>query len=58
MKRVSILGATGSVGQSTADVILSQPESFNVQAVTAFDKAEDLAEAGDKDQCQAGCGGQ
>lgn len=43
MKTVSILGATGSVGRSTADVILAHPDRFDVQAVTASTKAEDLA---------------
>lgn len=44
MKRVSILGATGSVGRSTADVILAQPEAYDVQAVTANGSAQELAE--------------
>jgi 1-deoxy-D-xylulose-5-phosphate reductoisomerase len=43
VKTVSILGATGSVGRSTADVILAHPDRFDVQAVTASTKAEDLA---------------
>jgi 1-deoxy-D-xylulose-5-phosphate reductoisomerase len=44
LKTVSILGATGSVGRSTADVILSQPEAFKVHAVTANSNADALAE--------------
>ncbi len=43
VKMISILGATGSVGQSTAAVILSQPDRFAVQAVTAYSNAEALA---------------
>ena len=43
MKRISILGATGSVGRSTADVILADTERYEVQAVTAQSRAPDLA---------------
>jgi 1-deoxy-D-xylulose-5-phosphate reductoisomerase len=43
MKTISILGATGSVGRSTADVILAHPGRFDVQAVTAWSRADDLA---------------
>lgn len=43
MKTVSILGATGSIGRSTADVIASQPDQFSVEVVTAHTQAEDLA---------------
>lgn len=43
VRRVSILGATGSIGQSTADVIASCPDQYDVQAVTANTRAEDLA---------------
>lgn len=42
-KRISILGATGSVGRSTADIVLAHPERFAVQAVTASVKADELA---------------
>jgi 1-deoxy-D-xylulose-5-phosphate reductoisomerase len=34
MKTVSILGSTGSVGRSTVDLLLSQPDRFEVQALT------------------------
>ena len=34
MKRVSILGATGSIGQSTIDLIRRSPERFDVVALT------------------------
>lgn len=43
-KTVSILGATGSIGTNTADVILSSSDSFAVDAVTAGVDAEKLAE--------------
>lgn len=35
MKRISILGATGSVGRSTVDLIGRAPEAFAVEALTA-----------------------
>ncbi|HWJ76196.1 MAG TPA: 1-deoxy-D-xylulose-5-phosphate reductoisomerase [Kaistia sp.] len=43
-RRISILGATGSVGASTADVILGRPDAFIVEAVTAGTRALELAE--------------
>ncbi len=43
-RRISILGATGSVGASTADVILGRPGAFLVEAVTAGTRARELAE--------------
>ncbi len=42
-KIVTILGATGSVGQNTVDVICKNPESFEVYAVTANENVELLA---------------
>lgn len=42
-KSVSILGVTGSVGQSTADVIASDPEKFNVDVISANNDWEGLA---------------
>ena len=44
-RRVSILGATGSVGSSTLDLITRSPESFEVVALTACRNASALAEA-------------
>lgn len=43
MKTVTILGATGSVGASTLDIIGRAPESFQVIALTAQSNAEKLA---------------
>ena len=45
MKRISILGATGSVGKSTLDLVLRNPERFEVDALTAAVNVEALAEA-------------
>jgi len=44
-RRVSILGATGSVGKSTLDLILRSPERFDVIALTAQTNVPALAEA-------------
>jgi len=40
---VSILGATGSIGRSTLDVIARHPDRFSVCAITANTSAEELA---------------
>ena len=41
-QRVCILGATGSVGTSTLDVIARHPDRFEVFALTAHSRVEDL----------------
>lgn len=43
VKTINILGATGSIGRSAADVILAQPQIFDVQVVTANTSARELA---------------
>jgi len=45
MKRVSILGATGSIGKSTLDLIERAPEQFEVIALTAAVNVQALANA-------------
>ena len=45
MKRVTILGATGSVGSSTLDLIEREAEGFEVLALTAHRDVERLAQA-------------
>jgi 1-deoxy-D-xylulose-5-phosphate reductoisomerase len=42
-RKVSILGATGSVGRSTLDLIEAAPERFEVTALTASSNVEKLA---------------
>lgn len=42
-KSVSIFGATGSVGQSTLDLIRQQPEQYKIVALTANGNAAQLA---------------
>ena len=44
-RRVSILGATGSVGQSTLDLVMRSPDQFEVVALTARSKVRELAAA-------------
>ena len=42
-RRISILGATGSVGTSTADLVRRNPDVFDVAVLTANRNAADLA---------------
>ncbi|RPH41964.1 MAG: 1-deoxy-D-xylulose-5-phosphate reductoisomerase [Burkholderiales bacterium] len=44
MKRITILGATGSVGESTLDVVARHPDRFEVFALTARRSHERLLE--------------
>ena len=41
---VTILGSTGSVGQSTVDLIARDPDSYRVEALVAGNSVEALAE--------------
>jgi 1-deoxy-D-xylulose-5-phosphate reductoisomerase len=43
-RRVTVLGSTGSIGQSTVDLLLRNPQSFTVEALTANHNAGLLAE--------------
>ncbi len=43
-KRLSVLGATGSIGDSTLDLVARNPERFEVVALTAQSNAGKLAE--------------
>lgn len=52
MKKVSILGATGSIGTSTISVLTRYPEKFSVRAVTAYSNVEKLANAAQKTNAQ------
>ncbi|AOY88213.1 1-deoxy-D-xylulose-5-phosphate reductoisomerase [Marinobacter salinus] len=42
-RRITILGATGSIGLNTLDVIRRHPDRFSVYALTAGTRAEELA---------------
>ena len=41
---MTILGSTGSVGQSTVDLIAREPECYRVEALVAGNSVEALAE--------------
>ncbi|KQI69603.1 1-deoxy-D-xylulose 5-phosphate reductoisomerase [Loktanella sp. 3ANDIMAR09] len=43
MRRITILGATGSIGQSTIDLIKRRPDDFDVVALTGGCNARQLA---------------
>jgi 1-deoxy-D-xylulose-5-phosphate reductoisomerase len=44
MQQITILGATGSIGMSTLDVIERHPDRYSVYALTAHSKVNELAE--------------
>jgi 1-deoxy-D-xylulose-5-phosphate reductoisomerase len=44
VKKISILGATGSIGKSTLDLIGRSPNAFEVEAITACSNVAALAE--------------
>lgn len=43
MQRLTILGATGSIGASTLDVVARHPERYGVHALSAHSQVEELA---------------
>ncbi|WP_426191290.1 1-deoxy-D-xylulose-5-phosphate reductoisomerase [Massilia sp. DWR3-1-1] len=43
MQQVTILGATGSIGVSTLDVLARHPDKYTVYALTAHSKVDELA---------------
>ena len=44
MKRISILGSTGSIGTQALDLVRQHPDQYEVSALTAFSHAEQLFE--------------
>ena len=42
MQRICVLGATGSIGSNTLDVIARHPDRYEVHALTAFHRVEEL----------------
>ncbi|MFZ3482402.1 1-deoxy-D-xylulose-5-phosphate reductoisomerase [Sphingomonas sp. 3-13AW] len=52
MKTVTILGATGSIGTSTLDLIARAPDAFEVLALTANRDVKKLAEAAIRTRAQ------
>ncbi len=51
-KKITILGATGSIGQNTMDLVLSKPEQYDVLCVTAHQNVMGLAETAIKLKAQ------
>jgi len=47
-RRVTLLGATGSIGRSTLDLIARNPEQFEIEALTARQSVTELAAAARK----------
>jgi len=45
MRRLTILGATGSIGKSTLDVVARHPQRFEVAALTAFHQVAAMVDA-------------
>ena len=52
MKTITVLGATGSVGTSTLDLVERSPEAFRVLALTANSDVERLAAAARRTRAQ------
>lgn len=48
MEHITILGATGSIGVSTLDVVGRHPDRYRVYALTAFQRIDALAEQCEK----------
>lgn len=48
MKKIAILGATGSIGRQALDIIERNPERFCVTAMSAHDSSAELAELAKK----------
>ena len=43
-RRVTVLGSTGSVGRNTIDLLLRNPQAYDVEAITAWSNVDRLAE--------------
>jgi len=43
-RRITILGATGSIGESTLDLVARQPDAYSVEVLTAYQNVPLLAE--------------
>ena len=44
MKTITVLGATGSIGESTLDVVARHPDRYRVFALTAWRRIDELAD--------------
>ena len=45
VQRITVLGATGSIGRSTLDVVARHPDRFKIYALTAHRNTDALFEA-------------
>lgn len=43
MKKITLLGATGTIGQNTLSIVESHPDTFCIEAMTAGDNVAELA---------------
>ncbi|MEF9995651.1 MAG: 1-deoxy-D-xylulose-5-phosphate reductoisomerase, partial [Burkholderiaceae bacterium] len=43
-RRITLLGATGSIGASTLDVLSRHPDRYDVHALTAASRVQELAD--------------
>ena len=48
MKKIAILGSTGSIGTQTLDVVRQHPDRFCVEMISANNSAEKLVEQADR----------
>lgn len=48
MKNIYLLGATGSIGKQTIEIIEEYPEEFNLIAISGYSNLEELIEIGSK----------
>ena len=48
VKRITVLGSTGSIGKNTLDLVASKPKMFAVEALTANQNVEALAQQAQK----------
>ncbi|MBN2016803.1 MAG: 1-deoxy-D-xylulose-5-phosphate reductoisomerase [Candidatus Cloacimonetes bacterium] len=47
MKKIALIGATGSIGQSTIDVVKNHPDEFKIVLASAHSRIEQLIQYGD-----------
>lgn len=55
IRTVSILGATGSIGRNTLDVIAAHPDKFKIKSLTAYASVEAMSQIIIKFQPEAVC---
>ena len=43
MRKLSVFGATGTIGDNTLDLVVRQPDQFEIEVLTAHENIEKLA---------------